>query len=337
MENEINNAQKLKLDRQRRRLSQWSLFLSFVLLCFKFYAYHVTQSQGIFSDALESIVNVVAGAITLAVVIIAARPADEDHPYGHGKFESIAASFEGGAIAFAGLLVVISSLQAFFHGVKLEKLDVGLWIILGTGVMNGVLGGLLWLKGKRLHSEALHSSGAHLLSDGVTSFGILCGLLLVKWTGYVWIDPVVAIIFGFILFYSGMKILIRTGNILLDGHDIETVKRIGDLFEKHYRPGVLAIHYTRVIRSGDYHHVDCHIVLPEFWSVKEAHHFSDQFEAEVSKDYPVGVALHMHLDPCRQVYCEHCELKDCGIRQKEFVKRLPLNDLEEMLSTSEKI
>jgi len=313
--------QTLKNNQEKKLASTVSLILGFLLLILKFYAYHITNSQSILSDALESIVNVVAGMITLIVIILASAPADKDHPYGHGKIESMASTFEGGAILFAGVLIIIQSIQFLFHGAKIEKIDTGLMIVIFAGLVNGLLGAFLYFRGKKLHSEALVSSGVHLVTDLLTSLGIVLGLVLVKLTGLDWIDPVVAIIFGFMLVVAGGKILMRSGNILLDAHDEETLKQIGDLFKKHYRPGVIQIHFTRVIRSGSHHHIDCHMVIPEFWSVDKAHDFSENFEKDVIEEYSVGGELHIHLDPCRKKHCSRCELSDCPIRQKPFESR----------------
>lgn len=311
----------LKSNRERIFVSFLSLIFGIVLLCFKFYAYHVTSSQSIFSDALESIVNVVAAIITVIVIFIAAVPADEDHPYGHGKIESMASTFEGGAILLAGILIMIQAVQVFFHGAIVTEIDIGLYVVVGAGAVNGVLGWFLLTRGKKFHSEALQSSGLHLLTDTLTSVGVLVGLLMVKYTGLYWIDPVVAAIFGGMLVYTGGKILIRSGNILIDAHDTNTLELIATLFEKHYRPGVIQIHFTRVIRSGNYHHIDCHMVIPEFWTVLEAHDFSEKFERDIINDYFVDGELHVHHDPCHRNFCESCELPDCPIRRADFISR----------------
>jgi cation diffusion facilitator family transporter len=305
-----------------------SLTVGFLLLCFKFYAYHLTNSQSIFSDALESIVNVVAAIITLIVIIVASAPADNEHPYGHGKIESMASTFEGGAILFAGILIIIQAVQIFFHGAKVSEIDTGLLIVIGAGFANGLLGTFLYLRGKKFSSEALKASGIHLFTDTLTSVGIVVGLLAVKFTNLDWIDPIVAGLFGALLIYAGGKILMRSGNILIDGHDKKTLKIIAKLFQKHYVPGVIHIHYTRVIRSGSHHHIDCHMVIPEFWSILEAHEFSDQFEEKIINDYPVSGELHVHLDPCRKAYCDSCELANCPIRLSPFLKRKEINFAE---------
>lgn len=314
----------IKSNRERNFASMLSLIVGFILLIFKFYGYHVTGSQSIFSDALESIVNVLAAAITVIVIIIAAKPADSDHPYGHGKIESMASTFEGGAILLAGILIIIQAVQVFAHGAEVRDIDIGLMIVVGAGLANGALGLFLHSRGKKHYSEALKSSGIHLLTDTLTSIGVLVGLLLVKFTGLNWIDPVVAAIFGAILTFAGGKILIRSGYILVDAHDVGTLELIAQLFEKHYRPGVIQIHFTRVIRSGNYHHIDCHMVIPEYWTILAAHEFSENFENSVIADYPVEGELHIHHDPCRMAFCESCELDNCPIRITPFIARKQL-------------
>ncbi|MBP9681491.1 MAG: cation transporter [Bacteriovorax sp.] len=310
-----------KANQDRKLASVLSLVFGVILLVFKFYAYHLTNSQSIFSDALESIVNVVAAIITVIVIVVASKPADKDHPYGHGKIESMASTFEGGAILLAGILIIIQAVQMLFHGAVVTEVDFGLAIVVGAGIVNGVLGFFLYSRGIKLHSEALKSSGVHLMTDTLTSVGVVAGLLLVKFTGLSWIDPLVAAIFGGMLVFAGGKILIRSGHILVDAHDAETLDLLARLFQKHYLPGVIQIHFTRVIRSGNHHHIDCHMVIPEFWSVLEAHEFSEGFEHSVIQDYPVDGELHIHHDPCRRAFCESCELADCPIRQKAFIQR----------------
>lgn len=320
---------------ERKNVAIISLVIGLLLLCMKFYAYHITNSKAIFSDALESIVNVVAGFITIIVLFISAMPADDDHPYGHGKIESMAATFEGGAILFAGILIIIEGIQTLFHGAEVKELDFGLILIAVAGFINGLLGYILTLKGRKHHSEALRSSGAHLMTDAFTSVGVLVGLFLVKFTGYSFIDPLVAMIFGGMLVFAGGKILYASGNTLLDAHDEETIGMLNSLFEKNYREGIIHIHFTRVIRGGTFHHVDCHMVVPEFWTINTAHDFSNEFEKIIMDQYPVTGELNIHLDPCRKVYCENCELKNCPIRVKDFKVRHPFK-IEELTSPTEK-
>lgn len=315
---------RLKNLKDRLWVTILPIVVGILILVVKFYAYSITDSQAIFSDALESIINVLASLATLTVVIIAAKPADEDHPYGHGKAESMAATFEGSAISLAGLVIIFEAAKALFTDHPLQALELGLILTAGAGLGNGLMGAILLMKGKKLHSEALRSSGAHLLTDALTSVGVLISLVLVKWTGKTWIDPVVGALFGCALTYAGLKILIRSGNVLLDGHDQKLLQKLVGLFEKHRRPGVIHIHHTRVIRSGNFHHIECHVVVPEYWTIAESHDFSEKFEEDIIQDYPVNGELRMHLDPCRRVYCKNCEMSDCPIREAAFVQRYPL-------------
>jgi cation diffusion facilitator family transporter len=320
---------------QRKKVAILSLVIGLLLLVLKFYGYHVTGSKAVLSDALESIVNVVAGVITLIVLIIASKPADADHPYGHGKVESMAATFEGGAILFAGVLIIIEGIQSFFKGAELTELNLGLIIITAAGLINGLLGVLLANQGRKFHSEALRSSGAHLLTDAYTSAGVFVGLLLVKFTGLFWLDSFVALLFGFLLAFTGSKILIKSGNNLLDAHDEETLNLLLKLFEKNYKVGMIHVHFTRVIRSGSMHHIDCHMVVPEFWSIDFSHEFIHQLEEKITEDYPVSCELNIHLDPCRRNYCLNCEVENCSIRQQAFSERVHFK-LSEFIAPTEK-
>lgn len=300
-----------------------TLLVGVVLLLIKFYAYRVTNALAVYSDALESIVNVITAAVTIFVVWYASKPADEDHPYGHGKIESIAASFEGGAIGFAGVMIVLDALNHLFLDNKpLNDLDFGAGLVLFAGVINGAYGVWVLQRGKQLHSEALKATGHHLISDMLTSLGVLLGLFLVKLTGISLLDPLMALGFGGYLIFTGIKIFVGSVNILVDAQDKELVKKLAQIFEKNHREGVIHIHHTRVMRSGHHHHIDCHLVIPEFWSVEKGHDFSDDFEAAVLNDYDVAGELHYHLDPCRKKYCKNCSYEPCSVRLQAFEKRI---------------
>jgi cation diffusion facilitator family transporter len=305
-----------------KKISRSTFVVSIVLLIFKFYAYFLTNSQGIYSDALESIVNVAMGALTIFVIWYAALPADDDHPYGHGKIESLAASFEGGAIAIAGIMIIVDSIRNILVNSKeLTRVDEGAFLIFAAGIVNGLYG--LWIlkKGRDLKSEALKANGIHLFSDMLTSIGVLLGLLFVKITGIVFLDTVVAIAIGSYLIFSGIKIFRESMNVLVDAQDRSLLEKLVALFEKHYRPGVIQLHFTRIIRSGRYHHIDCHMVIPEFWTIEKSHEFSDEFERVILSEYETAGEFHVHLDPCRKKYCTECELENCPIRVAPFERR----------------
>jgi cation diffusion facilitator family transporter len=298
-----------------------TLLIAIVLLVLKFYAYQLSGSKAILSDALESIVNVVSAVTLTIVTYISSQPPDEGHPYGHGKIEYISSAFEGGAILFAGILIIVDAGQSLFGTIMLQELRFALGLIAVASFVNGVTGLLLKKAGSTRNSPALKASGSHLLSDFWTSLGILGGLLLAKWTGYLILDPILALIVAVLLCREGIKILVSSGYNLMDAEDRDLLEKLTKIFNKNYRPGIIQIHSTRIIRSGDYHHIDVHITVPEFWDIQEGHDFVAKFEKRIFDDYPYLGELHFHLDPCRKAYCRRCELPNCPIRAEEFLER----------------
>lgn len=318
----------------RLRIAKLSLVVGVLLLGVKFLAYEITNSQAILSDALESIVNVLGALVALVTINFASKPADKDHPYGHGKAEYFSVAFEGGFIAFAAILIFYEAIYALVTKSQVHNLDVAIYFIAFAGAVNGLLGFYLKRTGKKLNSMALSGSGDHLIADAATSVALILGLAFVKLTNAYWIDPVLALIFGAFLAKAGFSLVKKSMSGLMDAEDIGVITKLGKIFAKKIFPGIIRIHYTRVIRSGRYHHIDAHIVVPEFWDISKAHDEVSRFEKLVFDDYPNEGELHFHLDPCRRVYCEVCDLSDCPIRQKPFKKRLSFT-LEELTNPEE--
>jgi cation diffusion facilitator family transporter len=176
---------------------------SSLLLLVKFWAYYVTDSVAVLTDALESIVNVVAGFIGLYSLYVAAKPKDIDHPYGHGKAEFISAAVEGTMVLSAGVLIIYSAVQNFLYPVPIHQIDLGIYLVGGTAIVNWVLGYISLQQGKKSNSVALIASGKHLQTDTYSTVGIIIGLLAISFTGFVWIDGVVAVGFGLFIIYTG--------------------------------------------------------------------------------------------------------------------------------------
>lgn len=301
-----------------------SLVVAVLLLGVKFYAYHRTGSQAIFSDALESIVNVVAAAFALGVLAYAGQPADRDHPYGHGKVEFFSAAFEGGLIFCAAVLILWQASVALVHGQAPQQLDLGLWLTFGAGLANGALG--LWLvrHGRRLHSAALEADGHHVLSDFYTSLGVVGGLLAVWLTDLPWLDPLVAGAMGLLLLVTGWKLVARAIAGLLDAEDPALLRQLVAVLDQHVRDGVIRIHHLRAIRAGRFRHVSAHLVVPEFWSVQQAHDTAEALAAKVLRDLPGDGDIDFHTDPCERSYCRSCDLDACSVRAQPFVRLEPL-------------
>lgn len=305
----------------RIRAAAISLAIGVALLAAKFVAWLMTDSQAVLSDAMESIVNVVAAFAMLFAVRFSTRPADEDHPYGHGKIEFVTSGSEGGAIAFAALLIITQSVMALLSGHTPRNLDVGMAIVAGAGFANCGLGMYLIRVGRRESSAALVADGHHVISDFWTSAGAVVGLLLVKFTGLVWIDPVVAMLVALQLLVTGWKLLRSAARGLLDELDPEVVGELAAALEKARAPGVIEVHDLRAINVGGRRHVDLHVVVPEFWPVERAHREMDEYERRTQALHAQPAELQFHIDPCERAYCARCEYADCPVRREPCTAR----------------
>ena len=311
-----------------------TLAIGLILMGVKFLAYSFSQSKGILSDALESIVNVLTGIVGIWVAHISALPPDDNHPYGHGKIEYFSAAFEGGLIFFAAVIIAGDAVRSFFSGHELRDLNVGLILICSAGIANGCLGWALKKVGERTHSLALVGSGEHILSDFWTTVGVVIGLLCVKLTGFVWLDLVAAIAVAVHLGWVGSRLIWKSVQGLMDTGDEKILERLCSLMERHRAEGIIRVHHTRVIQVGAYHHVDAHVVVPEYWSVSEAHDVTDHFEHAVFQDSPTPGEIVFHVDPCRRAYCQQCDVRACPVREGEFRTRTPFT-LSEIIRREE--
>jgi cation diffusion facilitator family transporter len=314
--------------RIRLRAGLISLAVSVLLLGAKYAAYRLTGSTAILSDALESIVNVVAAVFALGGLVFAGRPADRNHPYGHGKIEFFSAAFEGGLIAFAAVLIIYEVVQSLIRGVEVRQLEAGLGIVLAAGIANLLLGMFLLRTGRRHGSLTLVADGQHVLSDFWTSIGIVAGLVLVRATGLAWLDPVVAALVAVNLMWTGGRLVRHAAGGLLDEEDTALLGRLLGVLQQHVGQGVIRVHHLRAIRAGRFHHVDAHLVVPEFWSVDRAHELAETLAARVIKELGVEGELVFHTDPCHQTYCAMCDLDHCPVRREPFRVR-PSLTLEE--------
>ena len=307
--------------RIRLRAGLISLVVSVVLLGAKYAAYRLTGSTAILSDALESIVNVVAAAFALGSLAFAGRPADRNHPYGHGKIEFVSAAFEGGLIAFAAVLILAEVGQSLLGGVEVRQLEAGIGIVLAAGLVNLVLGWFLVRTGRRHGSLVLVADGRHVLSDFWTSAGIVIGLVLVRLTGIAWLDPLVAALVALNLMWTGVRLVRQAAGGLLDEEDTALLRRLLGVLAPYLGQGVIRIHHLRAIRSGRFHHVDADLVVPEFWSVDRAHELAEDLAERIIRDLGVEGELIFHVDPCHRVYCSMCDVDPCPVRREAFQGR----------------
>jgi len=314
--------------RIRLRAGLISLTVALLMLAAKYQAYRMTGSTAVLSDALESIVNVVAAVFALGGLVFAGRPADRNHPYGHGKIEFVSAAFEGGLIAFASVVIVYEVVLILLAGAAVRQISAGVVIVLVTGLVNLVLGWYLVRTGRRYNSLTLVADGKHVIADFWTSAGVVVGLLLVQLTGLAWLDPLVALLVALSLMWTGFRLVRHAAGGLLDEEDPALLSRVLAALQRYVGHGVIRVHHLRAIRSGRFHHVEAHLVVPEFWSVQKAHDVSEDVAARVILDLGVEGEMVFHTDPCHRIYCATCDLEDCPIRREPFLGATPLT-LEE--------
>ncbi len=307
-----------------------SLLIGSALLVAKYFAYRLTGSTAILSDAMESIVNVVAAMFAIGGLVFAGRPADRNHPYGHGKVEFFSAAFEGGLIAFAAVMIVYQAGVSLLYGVEIRQLDLGVAITAGAGFVNLALGAFLMRTGRRSNSLTLVADGQHVLSDFWTSVGVVIGLLLVRVTGVLFLDPLVAAIVGVNLAWTGLRLVRHAAGGLLDEEDTELLHKLLAALNASMVPGIIRVHNLRAIRSGRFSHIDAHLVVPEFWTVEAAHDASDTFERQVIASCGIEGEIVFHTDPCRRLYCARCDIPSCPIRVEPFRSR-PALTVEEIV------
>jgi cation diffusion facilitator family transporter len=288
-----------------------SIVISLVLLGVKFTAYYLTESAAIFSDALESIVNVVASVVAAYSLFLAHQPPDKLHPYGHGKVEFLSAGFEGGMILLAACAIAFRAIEEMVRGPAAHELDWGLVLIFIAGAVNGLAGlGLLAL-GRRRHSMTLTADGKHLLSDAITSVGVLAALLIMWFQPrWVWVDPIAALLVAAYIAYMGTHLVSESAAGLMDRQDAADEKLLRELLDAHVgpdarEPQICSYHKLRHRHSGRYHWVDFHLVVPAHLDVARGHQLASAIEHEIELALGEGDAT-AHVEPCTRGGCASC-------------------------------
>lgn len=312
----------MKAEKQNLSIQKWVAVISVLLLTVKFIAYYSTHSVAILTDALESIVNVAAGFIGLYSLYIASKPRDADHPYGHGKAEFLSAAIEGTLIGSAGAIILYKAIQNLIFPVELKEIDYGIWLIAGTAVVNFALGFYCLQTGKKNNSPALVASGKHLQSDTWSTVGIILGLVLLYFTGLKWIDSVVAILFAIFIMYTGYKILRHSIAGIMDEADVKLLTRMVQLLNSNREENWVDLHNLRVIKYGTKLHVDCHLTIPWYLNVHEAHKEIDKLSALIRKEFGESLELFVHSDGCLPFQCKICNKADCPERKNNFEQRI---------------
>jgi cation diffusion facilitator family transporter len=313
----------LNSQQENIRIQRLIVIVALLLFIIKIIAWYLTKSVAILTDALESTVNVIAGFIGLFSLYIAAKPKDEDHPYGHGKAEFVSAAVEGTLILVAGLIIIYESIDNFIHPHYIQKLDYGIILVAVTASINFVAGYFCIRKGKKNNSMVLTASGRHLQTDTWSTVGIIIGLALILFTGYKWLDGVIAIIFSFIIIYTGYRIIRSSLAGIMDEIDKDLLASLVIVLNNNRRENWIDLHNLRVIKYGGQLHIDCHMTVPWYLNINEAHAEIDALIALIKKEFGDSIEFFVHTDGCLYSQCSLCNKQDCSVRQHPFEKRIP--------------
>lgn len=293
-----------------------------ILFLVKLYAWYVTNSVAILTDALESTINVIAGLIGLYSLYLSSLPKDQNHPYGHGKVEFISASIEGTLISIAGVVIMYEAIGELQNPKTIEKLDLGLILVSITAVINYLLGYYAFKKGKKNNSLALIASGKHLQTDTYSTIGIVVGLIILYFTKIAWVDSVTALLFAAFIIYTGYKILRESISGIMDETDELLLKEVVDFLSEQRRENWIDLHNLRIIKYGSTLHFDCHMTVPWYFNIEEGHKEVDALEDAVKNYFGDRIELFVHLDACKEYSCHICCKTDCPVRKHPFQEKI---------------
>lgn len=289
-----HNAEAMARQRLAMRLS---LAVGGLMLAGKVYAYAITGSAAILSDAAESVVHVFAVAFAAWSLWMAAKPADDSHPYGHDKVAFFSAGIEGALIVVAAVYIIYAAVAKWLAGLAIENLSTGTWIVAAASLVNVALGGyLVWL-GRRTGSLILVANGHHVLTDAWTSFGVVAGLLLTILTGWLPFDPLVAIAVALNILWTGGRLVRQAVGGLMDEGSPAVDALVRRVLDRETGARGLAYHALRARPSGATLFVELHLLFPGNVSLVDAHETASEIEAALHREVPARLHVITHLEP----------------------------------------
>jgi cation diffusion facilitator family transporter len=283
-------------ERSARSYAALSIATAVVTIILKLAAWKMTRSVGLLSDAAESLVNLVAAVIAFWALSVAARPPDEGHPHGHTKAEYFASAAEGFLIFVAAVWIGVAAWGRLRAPQPLESVSVGLAVSLAATALNGAVAAVLLRAGSRLHSITLRADGKHLMTDVWTSVGVVLAVLLVKLTGWLLLDPLIAFAVALNILWAGWKLIRESGLALIDAAlPEEEQKQVADALAAFQAKGIL-FHAIRTRVAGPRRFVSMHVLVPGAWTVQQGHELCENVEAAVRETLPRATVL-THLEP----------------------------------------
>jgi cation diffusion facilitator family transporter len=311
--------------KQNLRVQLWIVIVALVLFSIKIIAWWLTRSVAILTDALESIVNVIAGFVGLYSLAIAYKPRDANHPYGHGKAEFLSAAIEGTLIMLAGIYIIYEAVYHLFYPNPLRQLTYGIYLVALSAIINFIVGYIAIKRGRANGSDALEASGRHLQSDTYSTLALIAGLLLIYFTGIEQMDSIVAIIMSLVIMFIGYRIARKSVAGIMDEADDKILIRMISLLNSNRKANWIDIHNLRVIKFGNILHIDCHMTVPWYLNVREAHAEVDSLRTLIEKEFGSANEFFVHEDDCIPDCCPICIKTDCKVRQHPFTKRISWN------------
>ena len=302
-----------------------SFFVSLGLMIAKFMAYYMTYSSAILTDALESIINVVASGFAFYAIYLASQPRDLNHPYGHGKIEFFSAGLEGVLIVLASVFIVFHAIQGLVNPQPIVELKIGLTIITVGIIINYGLGYFLEKQGVIRNSLILIADGQHLKLDAVSGLILVLAVLIVYATNIYWIDGAASILFAIFMGWNGVKIIRKSIGGLMDETNVEVLEKVVNILKNHQKSEWIDIHNMRIQEYGADIHIDCHITLPNYWDLMKVHETVHEFEEILEKEFPSNVEIFIHADPCMPECCHYCKVENCPIRQSSLTTNINWN------------
>ena len=309
---EDQNSNQIKL---RKKAAVISLIIGLSMFVFKITAYLITGSAAIFSDAAESIVHVLATGMALFSIFLSSRPADNSHPYGHGNIEYFSAGIEGLLIIIAAVVIIYEGVNSIIAGPELKQLGIGAVVITLASIVNLLLGNYLIRTGKKTNSITLVADGKHVLTDSITSFGVIIAVMLVIITGIMLLDPIIAILVALNILFTGYKLIRESIGGLMNEVDQQKLDKLTDKLISIKKDYWIDIHELRFWQSGDRVFIDFHLILPYFFNIKQTHEEEAFIRKELQKDFE-RTDLKVHLDYCISDLCKFCSYDECKVRKE---------------------
>ena len=282
------------------RAMNFSLAIGVLMLVAKWIAFGLTGSSVIFSDAAESVVHIVAVWFAWYALRLGNKPPDADHPYGHDKVSFLSAGVEGGLICIAAIVIIISAVEKFVVGVDIQKLELGISITAGAAAVNLALGLYLLRTGKRNRSLVVEANGRHVMTDVWTSAGAVVGLLVAQLTGLLWLDPIIAILFGANIIREGGYLLSISVKGLMDSADPLLLGSTQKIINEYCQANNCSSHRLRLRTSGNLVHVDYHLLVPDDMRMQDAHNLATQLEDRVRQELGLNAEVFTHLESYSQ-------------------------------------